>query len=89
MRKHGGYEYCMINKMRNVFTSFRVITGSIIDQVTASNVIYHFLSDLKDIDKLINQFSITMNRFMKIQKKLKEKVETKDSKIHAISQAWD
>ena len=89
MRKHGGYEYCMINKMRNVFTSFRVITGSIIDQVTASNVIYHFLNDLKDIDKLINQFSITMNRFMKIQKKLKEKVETKDSKIHAISQAWD
>ena len=89
MRKHGGYEYCMINKMRNVFTSFRVITGPIIDQVTASNVIYHFLSDLKDIDKLINQFSITMNRFMKIQKKLKEKVETKDSKIHAISQAWD
>ena len=30
MRKHGGYEYCIHNKIRNIFTSFTVVGDAVI-----------------------------------------------------------
>ena len=55
MRKHGGYEYCMINKMRNTFTSINMVIRPIIEQNRANFVIMYFLKDSLSLDTLVEK----------------------------------
>jgi hypothetical protein len=84
MRKHAGYEYCMVNKMRNVFTSFNAVAGAVIQKTRATQVIHTFFYDLVQINTLVEKANIWMKSMIALQKRFKDKIFTKDSKVDVI-----
>ena len=45
MRRHGGFEYCMVNKMRDAFTTIDVIIRPLIEERAAGKVLKQVLED--------------------------------------------
>lgn len=89
MRKQGGMENTLTNKIRDVFTSQVCLMKPAIEKICVHKVIQQFLIESRNIDILIQKGRDFIIAMTELQLKVKSKIATSSAKVEVIGMLWD